>query len=236
MQREGGFMKKWICLFSAGLLLFLCACGKTAYSFPETIEQLRVKRGTMANAFTEKEKESIRLFTEWFDTLELEKCKQPEQIDENDCYSFEINGEDAFVYVHRSEEIAYVIIDGAYYQVKNPSLPPMEESGGEKQPVDSVTIVRTASPPVCKTTSDPETVREVQERINGLEKETVAEVAAGGWLLKMDFSEGSWYTLSGDTLCSDKANYRIDRESANALYTDLLAIYAAMGEKETVYP
>ncbi len=56
-------MKKWICLFSAGLLLLLCACGKTAYSFPETIEQLRVERGTMVNTFTENEAESIRLFT-----------------------------------------------------------------------------------------------------------------------------------------------------------------------------
>lgn len=60
----------------------------------------------------------------WFYELELTNCGNPETVEGAESYDFYVKGENAFTYEDRGSE-AYIIIDGNYYEVKNPSTPPI---------------------------------------------------------------------------------------------------------------
>lgn len=61
----------------------------------------------------------------WFYSLELTACDEPEVAEGAENYHFDVNGENAFIYEDRGSE-AYIIIDGNYYKVSNPSVPPVK--------------------------------------------------------------------------------------------------------------
>ena len=63
-------------------------------------------------------------FIEWFDGLKLTACDEPELVDGAEVYDFYVKGEHAFYYENRGLE-AYIIIGGNYYNVSNPSTPPI---------------------------------------------------------------------------------------------------------------
>ena len=60
----------------------------------------------------------------WFYDLKLTACDEPEAVEGGESYTFKVDGEDAFTYEDRGSE-AYIIINGAYYKVSNPSPPPI---------------------------------------------------------------------------------------------------------------
>ncbi len=63
----------------------------------------------------------------WFYNLKLVACDEPEIVEGAEVYRFDVKGEEAFCYENRGD-CAYIIVDGNYYRVKNPSFPPIEES------------------------------------------------------------------------------------------------------------
>lgn len=128
-----------------------------------------------------------------------------------------------------------MIADNGSSVVSLPSSTESEESADVQSEVSGMTIVRTNSPPVCKTTNDPEMASEVRELLNSVEKEVYTGEAKGGWNLKIDFADGTWYTLGGDMLNTDKASYSIKSQSAKSLYDELMAIYNAIDGEETKY-
>lgn len=134
-------LTKKICGMVLCLIVVLSGCGGTmssyedAYLFPEKIEQIEVIHKSVLETteyiFTEDDEEDIKLMIEWFNNLELEKCEQPEQVDGNESYCFEINGEPAFVYDYHGSKSAFIIVNDEYYKVKEMSTPPVENSSKE---------------------------------------------------------------------------------------------------------
>ena len=134
-------LKTKICGLAIILIVALSGCGGTmssfedVYSFPEVIEQIELIHSsaleTAKYIFTEDDEEDIKLIRKWFDNLELKKCAQPEQVDGNESYRFEINGEPAFVYDYHGSESAFIVVNDEYYKVKGMSTPPVENSSKE---------------------------------------------------------------------------------------------------------
>ena len=60
----------------------------------------------------------------WFNALEMTACDEPEEAEGAESYTFMVDGKDAFTYEDRGSE-AYIIIDSTYYEVSNPSPPPI---------------------------------------------------------------------------------------------------------------
>lgn len=99
-----------------------------------------------------------------------------------------------------------------------------------------MTMVRPNSPPVCKMTEDPFVIQAVKERIDAADKkEEYVGTVGGGWVLKIDFPNGSWCSLSGDLLCTDQKNYWLETAVSEKLYEELMAIYQAIVGEETPY-
>ena len=62
---------------------------------------------------------------EWFYGLKLRECEEPEPVEGNESYSFAVDGETVFTYDDRGNE-AFVDVGVRWYEVENPSSPPME--------------------------------------------------------------------------------------------------------------
>ena len=121
-----------LCTFAA------CARGIEAsqlYAFPEPTWQIT---GTLYSAGQEhpfmigcEEYDSNDLSAlpviSWFYGLKLRRCDPPEAVEGAEVYCFEAKGEEAFCYENRGDS-AYIIVEGTYYRVKNPSVPPIAES------------------------------------------------------------------------------------------------------------
>lgn len=63
--------------------------------------------------------------TTWLRGLICIPCETPETVYGDRVYSFAVDGTEAFAYDDRGGDIAYLIVDGLYYQVQNPSTPPL---------------------------------------------------------------------------------------------------------------
>lgn len=107
--------------------------GSEVYSFPEPTTQIA---GTFYSQGTERafvigpdeydpEDLSVMPVIEWFYGLELEPCEQPEDVEGTESYGFEVKGDLVFSYQDRGSE-AYIIASDTWYQVKNPSDPPID--------------------------------------------------------------------------------------------------------------
>lgn len=137
---NGGYlpMKKLIALVLALIcMLELVGCKKTAssldvYSFPEPTTQITgifYSQG-QENAFKigsencDSDDLSTTSVIEWFYGLKLIACDKPEEVAGAEGYDFYVQGENAFTYEDRGIE-AYIIIGGNYYEVRNPSIPPI---------------------------------------------------------------------------------------------------------------
>lgn len=132
--------KKFICTILC-LILILSGCGRTMnkdqgkfYSFPEAIDQIEIIHKSVFEkieytipATDESKDEAIEAIIDWFDSLDLEECNQPDSVDGNEIYIFIINGETAFTYDCHGSENAFILIKDGYYKANNPSIPPIEK-------------------------------------------------------------------------------------------------------------
>ena len=134
-------MKKCIAvIISVISMLCLAGCQKTiqgseVYTFPEPTIQVTgtfYSAGTVTEFVIGSDKYdpddlSTLPVLEWFYRLEMITCEKPEDVEGGEVYGFYVNDENVFDYVDRGKEV-YVIASGAWYQVKNPSKPPIEIS------------------------------------------------------------------------------------------------------------
>lgn len=111
-----------------------------------------------------------------------------------------------------------------------------EGSATATRAADEMTLIRLSSDggPVCKTTSDREAVRRVRQLIADVEKEPFDGVMPGGWRFKVDFSDGTYFTVGFDLLGSN-TDYTITAADADALYDALMAMYNATDATEERY-
>ena len=132
-------MKKWM----AFILLLVCAVifascqnaiqGSELYSFPEPTSEIVVffysqGRESQIEIGSEKydsEDLSTTAVINWFYELKLTACSEPEMVEGAESYRFYVKGKSALSYEDRGNE-AYIIIDGSYYKVNNPSSPPID--------------------------------------------------------------------------------------------------------------
>ena len=61
----------------------------------------------------------------WLNGLEVRECEEPQPVEGDAYYEFSPDGRPGFTYVDRGSE-AFLIVDGTWYQVTNPSAPPLE--------------------------------------------------------------------------------------------------------------
>ena len=131
-------MKKSIILvFVLICAMGLSGCQKTVngsevYSFPEPTTQIMgifYSQGT-ENEFIIGSEEynlddlSVMPIIKWFYELELTICEEPEVVEGAEHYSFFVNEEEVFGYQDRGSQ-AYIIVNDTWYEVKNPSAPPI---------------------------------------------------------------------------------------------------------------
>lgn len=134
-------MKKLLTLvLSLVCMLGLAGCQKTiksleVYSFPDPTtlitgifysqgQETAFEIGSGDNTPNDLAANSV---ITWFYGLELTTCDKPEAVEGAESYDFYVMGETAFTYEDRGGE-AYIIINGTYYAVKNPSKPPIEKN------------------------------------------------------------------------------------------------------------
>lgn len=127
-------MKKLsICHILLLLLMIVIGCGKEdnrkmVYIFPNSIMQIKVSHITLFNPqvyiIESDDPDLINKIVQWFYGLELIECERPADVDGNELYVFEVNGESVFEYDNRGGGMDYIIIGDAYYEVNNPSIPP----------------------------------------------------------------------------------------------------------------
>lgn len=129
-------MKYPVFIFAVICALGLTGCQKTIsgtqlYSFPEptghisctfTSQGQDIKYEIGAVEYDPTDLSTIPLIA-WFYNLNLIKC-EVDAVEGAECYSFAVGGVPAFSYEVRGSE-AYVVIDGEYYRVNNPSTPPV---------------------------------------------------------------------------------------------------------------
>lgn len=122
-------MKKLLIFaFVAMLTLSLAACSKTVNgsdvcTFPEVSEEIKCQ---VYSGGTETEYVINDDVIEWYYNLKLNACDQPEDVDGAEAYSFEVNSEMFVIYQDRGSNEAYVICNGNWYKVMNPSTPPLD--------------------------------------------------------------------------------------------------------------
>lgn len=127
---------------TAVLLILLCftalaGCGGTSskdvYYFPEPTKEIRVVKASegietelvIGSENYDAEDLSVMPVMEWFYGLELKECERPESVEGSESYTFTVDGQSAFTYENRGDK-AYIIADSKWYEVKNPSVPPIE--------------------------------------------------------------------------------------------------------------
>ena len=125
-------------VFAFACVLCLAGCKKTIggselYAFPEPTMLIT---GTVCSQGEEtafeigsKDYDPKDLSTApviaWFYNLEVTACDEPEAVEGAESYTFQVEGEYAFTYENRGGE-AYLITGGHYYEVWNPSAPPIK--------------------------------------------------------------------------------------------------------------
>ena len=67
----------------------------------------------------------------WFSGLELRECEEPEPAEGEEHYYISPDGRPGFTYVDRGSE-AFLIVDNKWYEVTNPSDPPLQWKEEEK--------------------------------------------------------------------------------------------------------
>ena len=129
-------MKKLITLVLEFVcILGLVSCqkttsGKDVYSFPENTTMITGSfysqgKETAFEVGSERydpNDSSIADIIKWFYDLELTPCDEPEPVEGAESYIFFVKGKNVFSYEDRGSE-AYIIIDGNYYKISNPSTP-----------------------------------------------------------------------------------------------------------------
>lgn len=133
-------MKRYIALLLAIVcVLALAGCGQKAvsgsevYSFPEPTTLITgthfLQGQETAFEIGSEEYDPNDLSTTsviaWFYGLKLTACDTPELVEGSESYDFYVKGESVFSYEDRGSE-AYIIIGGNYYEVRNPSAPPID--------------------------------------------------------------------------------------------------------------
>lgn len=129
--------KPIIFVFIFVCILGLVGCQKAiraseVYSFPEPTTQITGSfyshgQETMFEIGSENYDPNDLTTTpviSWFYDLKLIACDEPEAVEGTESYTFKVQGEDAFTYEDRGSE-AYIIINSNYYEVSNPSTPPI---------------------------------------------------------------------------------------------------------------
>ena len=125
-------------VFAFACVLCLAGCKKTIggselYAFPEPTMLIT---GTVCS---QGEETAIEIGSEdydpkdlstapviaWFYNLEVTACDEPEAVEGAESYTFLVEGEYALTYENRGGE-AYLITGGHYYEVRNPSAPPIK--------------------------------------------------------------------------------------------------------------
>lgn len=112
----------------AMLTLSLTACQKTVSgldvcTFPEESDEIKCQ---VYSGGTEKEYVINADVIEWYYNLKLNARDQPEDVDGAEAYSFEVNSEMVITYQSRGSDEAYIIRNGNWYKVTNPSTPPLD--------------------------------------------------------------------------------------------------------------
>lgn len=127
---------------TAVLLILLCftslaGCSSTSskdvYYFPEptkAIKVVKVSEGeetelVIGSENYDAEDLSVIPVMEWFYGLELKECERPENVEGSESHTFTVDGQSAFIYENRGDK-AHIIADSKWYEVKNPSVPPIE--------------------------------------------------------------------------------------------------------------
>lgn len=138
-------MKKLMAVIAALICVWgMTGCEKTVdaaavYGFPEPTMQIE---GTfcsqgMEQAFVIGSEDPDHAYTapviSWFYGLKLRECEEPQPEEGAESYDFSPDGRPGFTYVDRGSE-AFLIVDNKWYEVTNPSDPPLEwEEDGEKE-------------------------------------------------------------------------------------------------------
>ena len=134
-------MKKLIALVLTLIcVLSLASCQKTisaseVYSFPEPTQMItgsfysQGQETAFEIGSTEYAADDLATIPviKWFYDLNLTACDEPEIVEGSEIYVFYVKSEKAFTYEDRGNE-AYIIIGGTYYEVSNPSNPPIYEN------------------------------------------------------------------------------------------------------------
>lgn len=127
---------------TAVLLILMCftalaGCGGTSskdvYSFPEPTKEIKVVKASegietelvIGSENYDAKDLSVVPVMEWFYGLELKECERPENVEGSESYTFTVDGQSAFIYENRGDK-AHIIADSKWYEVKNPSVPPIE--------------------------------------------------------------------------------------------------------------
>ena len=100
---------------------------------------------------------------------------------------------------------------------------------------EGMTLIHTNSPPVCKTTTNAETIRKVKELLDTAEKEEYVGPPSGGWSFKIDFSDGTMCSVLGNLLRTSGGDYTLHYENPLYLHEQLMDIYNSMEEEESAY-
>ena len=146
-------MKKLITLVIAtACMLSMGGCQKTisgadVFSFPEPTIQVK---GTfysqgVANEFVigsetyNPDDMSVMPFIEWFYSLELKECEEPEAVEGSETYSFAV-GNESVSYDDRGNT-AFIVVGDKWFEVQNPTAPPIDfdsltPSNGSEQTFD----------------------------------------------------------------------------------------------------
>lgn len=122
-------MKKLLIFaFLAMLTLSLASCSKTVNgsdvcTFPKVSEEVKCQ---VYSGGAEKEYVINDDVVAWFNGLKLNACEQPDDVEGAEAYSFEVNSELVVIYQDRGSDEAYVVCNGNWYKVANPSTPPLD--------------------------------------------------------------------------------------------------------------
>lgn len=103
------------------------------YSFPEPTIQIKVTHFlhntetefTIGPDIYDPKDTSVTPIIVWFYGLELKLCEKPDTTVKSEYYDFIVDGKSGFRYEIQNEQV-FIIIHKKWYEVKNPSTPPIE--------------------------------------------------------------------------------------------------------------
>ena len=134
-------MKKLVILIAVLACIWgMTGCQETidasaVYGFPEPTVQITgsfYSQGNESN-FTIGSEEydpddlSVMPVIEWFYSLKLRECEEPEPVEGNESYTFIVDGQPAFIYDSRGSE-SFIVANGIWHEVENRPNPPIEET------------------------------------------------------------------------------------------------------------